>query len=73
MTREVVVQIDSNSAEVNTAAVAGLVQNDLRIASRMMAEYLNIPKTVVPRILKEDLGRRKLCVCVCVCVLFHTP
>ena len=27
----------------------------------MVAEYLNIPKTLVPRILKEDLGKRKLC------------
>ena len=27
----------------------------------MTAESLNIPKTVVLRILKEDLGKRKLC------------
>jgi len=27
----------------------------------MMAESLNIPETVVHRILKEDLGERKLC------------
>ena len=27
----------------------------------MIAESLNIPKTVVSRILKEDLGNRKLC------------
>jgi len=27
----------------------------------MMAESLNTPKTVVLRILKEDLGKRKLC------------
>jgi hypothetical protein len=30
-------------------------------ASGMIAESLNIPKTVVLRILKEDLGKRKLC------------
>jgi hypothetical protein len=47
--------------EVNIAAVADLVKNDGRITSRMMAESLNIPKTVVLRILKEDLGKRKLC------------
>jgi len=47
--------------EVNIAAVAGWVKNYLRIASEMIAEYLNIPKTEVLRILKEDLGRRKLC------------
>jgi arginine/ornithine N-succinyltransferase beta subunit len=27
----------------------------------MIAESLNIPKTVVLRVLKEDLGKRKLC------------
>jgi hypothetical protein len=27
----------------------------------MIAESLNIPNTVVHRILKEDLGKRKLC------------
>jgi hypothetical protein len=47
--------------EVNIGAVADLVKDDRRIASRMTAESLNIPKTVVLRILKEDLGKRKLC------------
>jgi hypothetical protein len=47
--------------EVNTAAVADLVNNDRRIASRMIAESLNIPKTVVLRILKEGLGKRNSC------------
>jgi hypothetical protein len=46
--------------EVNIAAVADLVKNDRRITSRIIAESLNIPKTVVLWILKEDLGR-KLC------------
>jgi len=46
--------------EVNIAAVADLVKNDRRITSRMIAESLNIPKTVL-QILKEDLGKRKLC------------
>ena len=54
--------------EVNIAAVADLVKNDRRIASRMIAESFNIPKTVVLRILKEDFGRES-----CVHVLFHTP
>ena len=31
--------------EINIAAVADLVKNDRRIASRMIAESLNIPKT----------------------------
>jgi hypothetical protein len=46
---------------INIAAVADLVKNDSRIASRMIAESLNIPKAVVLRILKEDLGKRELC------------
>jgi len=50
----------STRTEVNNAAVADLVKNDRRIASRMIAECLNIPKTIV-RILKEDFGKRKLC------------
>jgi hypothetical protein len=51
----------STRTEVNIAAVADLVKNYRRIASRMMAESLNFPKTIVLRILKEDLGKRKLC------------
>jgi hypothetical protein len=52
----------STQTEVNIAAVAAdLVKNDRRNALRMIAESLNIPKTVVLRILKEDLGKRKLC------------
>ena len=60
MARAVAVQ-KSTLTEVNIAAVADLVKNDRRIASRMIAESLNIPKTVVLWILKEDLGKRKLC------------
>ena len=51
----------STRTEVNIAAVADLVKNDRRIASRMIAEPLNIPTTLVLQILKEDLGKRKLC------------
>jgi hypothetical protein len=44
--------------EVNIAAVAAdLVKNDRHIASIMIAESLNVPKTVVCQILKEDLGK----------------
>jgi hypothetical protein len=49
----------STCTEVNIAAVAAnLVKNDHRITSRMTAESLNIPKTVVLRILKEDFCSR---------------
>jgi hypothetical protein len=51
----------STRTEVNIATVADLVKNDRRIASRMIAESLNIPKTVVLRSLKQDLGKRKMC------------
>jgi len=40
-----------------------MVKNDCQIASRIIAESLNIPKTVDLWILKEDLGKRKLCAC----------
>ena len=52
---------DARSKSLQIAAVADLVKNDCRIASRMRAESLNILKTAVPRILKEDFGKRKLC------------
>ena len=55
--------------EVNIAAVADLVKNGRRIATRMIAESLNIPKTVVLRILSQDLGKRKLCAGFVVCAL----
>jgi hypothetical protein len=51
----------STRTEVNIAAVPDLVNNDLRIASRMLAESVNVPKTAVFRILEEDFGKRKLC------------
>jgi hypothetical protein len=51
----------STRTGVNIAPVADLVNNGRRIALRMIAKSLNIPKTVVLRILKEDLEKRKLC------------
>jgi len=51
----------STRNEVNIAAVSDLVKNDRRIASRIITEFFNIPSTVVLRILKEDLGKTKLC------------
>ena len=47
----------STRTEVNIAAVADLVKNESQIASRMIAESLNISKTVVLRNLKDDLGK----------------
>jgi hypothetical protein len=51
----------STQTEVHIAAVADLVKNHHRFTSRMIAESLNIPRTVVLWILKGDLGKRKLC------------
>jgi hypothetical protein len=51
----------STRPEISIAGVADLVKNDRRIAPRMITESLNIPKTIVLRILKESLGKRKLC------------
>jgi hypothetical protein len=53
----------STRTEVSIAGVTDLFKNGRRILSRMIAESLNIPKTTVLRILKEDLGKRKLCAC----------
>jgi hypothetical protein len=50
----------STRTEIKIAAVADLVKNDRRIASRMITESFSIPKTVVLRILKEEFGKRKL-------------
>jgi histone-lysine N-methyltransferase SETMAR len=47
--------------EVNIAAVADLAKNDLRMASRIIAKSWKFLKNVVLRILKVDLGKRKLC------------
>jgi len=46
--------------KVNIAA-ADLVKYEYQITSRMIADSLNIPKTLVLQILEEDLGKRKLC------------
>jgi hypothetical protein len=56
----------STRIEVNIAAVADLVKNDRRIASRMIAESLNIPKTSSDS--ERGFGKEKV-----VFVLFHTP
>jgi hypothetical protein len=54
--------------EGNIAAVADLVKNDCRIVISMIAESMNIPKTVVLQILKRIWERES-----CVQVWFHTP
>jgi hypothetical protein len=61
----------SSRTEVSIAAVAHLAKNDRRIASRMVAESLNVLNTVLLRILKEDL--RKILLCAHFVPQFLTP
>jgi hypothetical protein len=51
----------SNPTKVNISAVADLVKNDRWIASPLIAESFNTPKTVFLPILREVLRKRKLC------------
>jgi len=51
----------STRNEVNIAPVAYFVKCDHQIASRMVAESLNIPKTVVLRILNRVWERKVVC------------
>jgi hypothetical protein len=60
----------STRTEVHSDAVADLVKNDRRIASRIIAESLNIPKTVVLRILR-GFGKEQV-VCTLCSTLFDT-
>jgi hypothetical protein len=53
----------STQSVVNIVSVVDLFKSDREIASRMVAETLNIPKTLVRRILKEDFGKNMLCAC----------
>jgi hypothetical protein len=54
----------STRTEVNIA-VADWIKNYHQITSRMIAKSLNIPKTVVLQILKEDLGKEKVVCMYC--------
>jgi len=45
----------------NIVAVEKIVKDDRNVTSRLIADTLGTPKTVVLRILREDLKKRKLC------------
>jgi hypothetical protein len=51
----------STQTEVNIAGAADLVKNERQIASSMIAESFNNPKTADLRILKEDFGKINFC------------
>jgi len=45
----------------NIAAVDKIVKEDRNVTSRLISHTLGVPKTVVLRILREDLKKRKVC------------
>jgi hypothetical protein len=45
----------------NIAAFDKMVKKDRKVTSLLIPDTLDIPKTVVLRILREDLKKRKLC------------
>ena len=45
----------------NIAAVDKMIKEDRKVTSRLTADTFGIPKTVVLRILREDLKKRELC------------
>ena len=45
----------------NIAAVGKMVKEDRNVTSWLVADKMGIPKTVVLRILRDDLKKRKLC------------
>ena len=51
----------TSRTDYNIAAVNKMVKEDRKITSRLIADTLGIPKTVVLRILREDLKKLKLC------------
>ena len=55
----------STRTEVNIAAVANLVKNDCRIASRMIAEYLNIPRDCSSSDSERGFGKEKVVCTFC--------
>jgi len=55
----------STRTEVNIAAVADLFKNDRRIASRMIAEYLNIPHDCSSSDSERGFGKEKVVKVVC--------
>jgi hypothetical protein len=55
--------------EVNIAAVADLVKNDRRIASRMIAESSNIPKDCVYSNSEKGFGKEKVVCTFCFTLL----
>jgi hypothetical protein len=43
----------------NNAAIYKMVKDDRNVTSRLIADTIGIPKTVIPRILREDLKKRQ--------------
>ena len=54
-------QPTTSRTDDNIAAVDKMFKEDRKVTSRLIADTLGIPKTVVIWILREDLKKRKLC------------
>ena len=54
-------QPTTSRTDDSIAAVDKMVKEDRKVTSRLIADTLGIPKTVVLRILREDLKERKPC------------
>jgi len=51
----------TSKTEENETRVRNLLNTDGRLSVRLIAETLNIPKTIVHQIVTETLGMRKVC------------
>ncbi len=51
----------STRTDDNVARVAALLKKERRLSCRHVAEKLVLPRTIVHRIIRENLGKRKLC------------
>jgi hypothetical protein len=54
-------QPTTSRTDDNIATLDKMVKEDRKVTSRLIADMLGILKTVVLRILREDLKKRKLC------------
>jgi len=54
-------RLTTSRTDDNIAAVDKMVKEDRNVTSRLVADTLGNPKTVVLRILRGDLKKRKLC------------
>jgi hypothetical protein len=54
-------RLTTSRTDDNIAAIDKIIKEDQKVMSRLIADTLGIPKTVVLWILGEDLKKRTLC------------